>query len=184
MERSDINDGRTVLRLARLSGREPIAFDIRPDATARAALVRDLELIGLPKLRFSGELRPEGPEDWRLEADLGATVVQSCVITLAPVTTRIDEHVSRLYVRDLPEPEPGEIEMPEDETVETLPEELSFADVLSEALALALPAYPRAADVTLEDAQFTEPGQAPMTDEDARPFAGLKDLRDKLTRDE
>jgi hypothetical protein len=42
------------------------------------------------KLRFIGTLEPEGAQDWRLTADLGATVVQPCVVTLAPVTTRLE----------------------------------------------------------------------------------------------
>ena len=53
---------------------------------------------------------------------------------------------------------------------------------MAEALALALPDYPRAPDATLENAQVTEPGIAPMSDEDARPFAALAGLRDKLQK--
>ena len=56
-----------------------------------------------------------------------------------------------------------------------------FAGTLG-ALALALPLYPRAEGADLAQAQFAGPGVTPMTDEDARPFAGLKDLRDKLDK--
>jgi len=47
---------------------------------------------------------------------------------------------------------------------------------MAEALALALPLYPRAPDADLGEAVFTTPGQAPMTHEAAKPFAGLADL--------
>ena len=36
-----------------------------------------------------------------LEADLGATVVQSCVVTLDPVTTRVEETALRRYTPDI-----------------------------------------------------------------------------------
>ena len=122
----------------------------------------------------AGRLWPEG-DDWRLEAELGATVVQPCVVTLAPVTTRIDRPVTRRYLAHMPAPGPGETEMPEDETAEPLPGAVDLDAVMIEALALALPDYPRAAGAELGEAVYTEPGKTPLTDEAARPFAGLRD---------
>jgi hypothetical protein len=49
--------------------------------------------------------------------------------------------------------------------------------VIIEALALSLPAYPRKDGVEATVVGVTEPGKAVMTDEDARPFAGLAALR-------
>ena len=114
---------------------------------------------------------------WRvLLAELGATVSQACVVTLNPVTTRIDEPVERTYLEDMPDPPEGEeIEMP-DETVEPLPAALDLGAVMAEALALALPPWPRAEGVEMEESTFAEPGTRPMTDEDTRPFAGLRDM--------
>ena len=135
---------------------------------------------GVKKLRFTGSLSPQGRKDWSLLADLGATVVQDCVVTLDPVTTRIDEPVTRSYVAEIPEIEASEIEMPVDDTVEKLPETLDLALVMIEALALALPSYPRAAGADLTQAVFAEPGVTPMSDDDAKPFAGLGALRESL----
>jgi hypothetical protein len=53
---------------------------------------------------------------------------------------------------------------------------------MAEALALALPDYPRAPDAELEAGQFAAPGVAPMTDDEAKPLAGLAALRDRLRR--
>ena len=152
------------------------AFEIVPGPEARAALSERLGIVGVKKLRFVGQLMPEGKRDWRLEAELGATAVQSCAVTLQPVTTRIDEAIERRYVADMPEPPAGEeIEMPDD-TVEPLPASLDLGAVMAEALALALPPWPRAEGVELEEQAFAEPGTQPMTDEDARPFARLKEM--------
>ena len=169
------------LRVADLPARKPARFALRPGAEALPLVA---ELIGaetVRKLSFAGELRPEGKRDYVLEADLGATVVQPCVVTLAPVTTRIEEHVVRRYLAEMPEPEDDEVEMPEDDSAEPLPDVIDPGAVMLEALALALPLYPRAPEAELGEARFAEPGVAPLTDDELKPFAGLAGLRDKLT---
>lgn len=168
------------LRVADLPQNAPTPFEITPGAEVMKALAADLDLVALRKLRFTGQLLAQGRRDWRLEGQLGATVVQPCVVTLDPVTTRIDVPVERTYVAGHETPEETEVEMPEDDSVEPLGAVIDLDAVMAEALALALPLYPRKDGAGLEDAVFTEPGKAPMRDEDARPFAGLADLRDKL----
>ena len=74
--------------------------------------------------------------------------------------------------------------MTEDDTIERLGAWIDPAVVMIEALTLAVPDYPRKDDVTLGEAVYTKPGDAPMTEADARPFAGLAGLRDKLGRDD
>lgn len=170
------------LRLADLATRKPTPFELTPTAPERAAIAADLGIVGIKKLRFTGTLVPQGRKDWTLNAVLGATVVQSCVVTLDPVTTRIDEPLTRLYTSEMPEIDASEIEMPVDDIVEALPETLDLVQVLIEALALALPPYPRAPDADLTDAVFTEAGKTPMTNDDAKPFAGLGALRESLEK--
>ena len=162
--------------------REGVRFSLEPDGAAMERLAAELELLGLRKLRFDGRIRPEGKSDWRLDAHLGATVVQPCAVTLVPVTTRLEETVTRRYLARWDAPEPGsEVEMPEDDTAEPLPRAVDLVELMHEALALALPDYPRAAGADFRDIAVTEPGAEPMTDEAARPFAGLAGLRDRLT---
>ncbi len=168
------------VRLADQRSRGDRDFTLEPDAAARAAIAAHLDIPAVRKLRFAGRLVPAGKRDWELHATLGATVVQDCVVTLDPVTTRIDEPVLRRYLAELPEPAPGEIEMPEDDSVEDLPAVLDLAQVMIEALALALPPFPRSPGASLGEITVTEPGKAPLTDDAARPFAGLASLRDAL----
>lgn len=170
------------LRLADLTNRRATDFELVPTADERMAVAAALNIIGVKKLRFSGHLEPLGQRDWTLTAQLGATVVQACVVTLDPVTTRIDEPLKRSYVADIPEIEASEIEMPVDDSVEALPASLDLAQVMIEALTLALPLYPRSKDADLGDAIFTEPGVKPMRDDDAKPFAGLGNLRERLEK--
>ncbi len=178
---SDKSQTDHALRLAALPPGDAYDFALSPDAEARAAIATELELLTLRKLTFKGQILPEGKRDWRLEGTLGATVVQPCVATLAPVTTRIDETLIRRYIADMPEPSEGsEEEIPDDDTMDPLPDVLDLNVVMIEALALALPLYPRAADAGLEQTTFAEPGTAPLTDDDVKPFAALAKLKNTL----
>ena len=176
-------ESRTI-RVADLAPNRPYPFALEPDAEARAALATDLGLSAIRKLRFEGALKPLGRNGWRLEAQLGATVVQPCVVTLAPVTTRIDTEVARQFVPEdqMARFEPGsEVEMPEDDSTEQLGTLIDPAAVMAEALALAVPDYPRADGAELEQAEARPAGAAPIVEEEVKPFAGLAALRDRMS---
>lgn len=178
------------IRLSDLSNAREHSFTLVPDAKELSALREQLDLLGLKKLRFEGTLSPASKRDWQLTAKIGATVSQACVTTLAPVTTRIDAPVNRLYSADFTDPalataeNEAEIEVPEDDSVEPIPSALTLSEVAIEALALALPDYPRAEGAELPETVFSQPGTAAMTDADTKPFASLKSLRDKLEKDD
>ncbi|UWR27817.1 DUF177 domain-containing protein [Sulfitobacter sp. S223] len=173
----------TSLRVANLSQTTPTPFSLRPDAASLAALAQMMELSGLRKLSFEGALHPLGDRDWQLRGRLGATVTQPCVVTLEPVTTRIDTDVLRTFVRDYVDIDAPEVEMPEDDSVEPLGAWIDPAIVMQEELALALPQYPRKVETESAPIRVTEPGKKPMTDEEARPFAGLAALKQQLEDD-
>ena len=109
----------SVLATAKLV--KPVAFDLRPDEATRSEIAARLDLLGLRKVSFAGEVAPAGSRDLQLEGKLGATVVQPCVVTGDPVTTRIDVPVVRRYLAEMEEPEGDEVEMPEDDSAEPLP---------------------------------------------------------------
>jgi len=164
------------IRIATPGARKPHRFALSPGAGERAALAADLGISAIGKLGFQGMLTPEGRHDWRLEARLTATVVQPCVVTLEPVKTRISTTVTRRYLADWHEPRGDEVEMPEDDTAEALPDVVDPALVMAEALALALPAYPRATTAGGGQAEFMAPGDTAPAEDARRPFAGLADL--------
>lgn len=165
------------IRLSSLPRTAATEVDLRPAAGPLEALRADLGLLGLRKVSLRGTLEPEGRTDWRLAATLGATVVQPCVVTLEPVTTRIDQPVERLYSAGFRFPAEAETEMPEDDTVEPLPEALDLMAVLRESLALALPDFPRADAAAFGGAETRPPGAAPIEDEAESPFAALSALK-------
>ncbi|MFN6924264.1 MAG: YceD family protein [Tabrizicola sp.] len=163
-------------RTGGLSPRKPTRFDYAPDAAACAALAGDLGLVALKSLTLKGEITPAGRDELVLTARLLAEADQACVVTLAPVPARIDEPVRRRYVAGLADPTGDEVEMPEDDSVEPMPEVIDLAGIAAEALALALPLYPRAAGAELGEVVHSAAGVAPLTDAELKPFAGLAAL--------
>lgn len=170
----------TALRPDRLDTEGPTAFALTPDAGRRREIASILGLSALKKLAFLGEIAPDGRRDWRLTAALGATVVQPCGVTLEPVVTRIDEAVSRRFLLDWAEPEGDEVEMPEDDTAGPIPAVIDLEEIMLEALALAIPPYPRAPGLEPVEISAQPPGAAAIDAEGSRPFAALAALRDSL----
>ncbi|HET9068016.1 MAG TPA: DUF177 domain-containing protein [Amaricoccus sp.] len=178
-----------VIELRQLRGLEGFDFDIAPEPREAEALARLLDARSVRKMRFRGRLEPLAGGGWQLAASLGATVVQSCVVTLDPVTTRIDQRVQRTFLPEtaalgaeiLVDPE-------EEDEIEPLTDRIDLGRVAVEALALALPAYPRKPGASLPDAGGasgtggrTGGGEGPADEEDGRrPFAALAALRGKL----
>lgn len=174
------NSRPTRLRTGGLSPRKPTRFTYRPDAEERSALGAALGLLALHRLEMTGEIRPVGRDELVLEARLTAHVDQPCSVTLAPVPATVDEPVRRRFVAGLEQPEGDEIEMPEDDTVEPMPEVIDLAEVAAEALALALPLYPRAPGAEFGQVVHAGDGLDPLTDADLKPFSALQGLADQL----
>ncbi|WP_068296798.1 DUF177 domain-containing protein [Pararhodobacter sp. CCB-MM2] len=162
------------LRLRELSNKVVTRFHLTPTPEARAALAQELSIPKIRKLDFRGTIRAEGKHDWRLDGVLGATVVQDCVVTAEPVTTRIDTPVLRVYVRDWDTPTEAETEIPDDDTREELGSIIDPGVVMAEALALSLPDYPRA-----DGAELPDSAKDQMVDERPNPFAALAALKTK-----
>lgn len=166
-------------RSAALSHRKPTRFRWVANTAARTALATELDLQRISSLSFQGEINPDGRADFRLTGTLLADITQSCVITLAPVEAKIDEQVVRRYIADWKEPDGEEVEIPEDDSDEGLPEVIEIATVVAEALSLALPPYPRAPGAALAETVHTEAGTEALRDEDLKPFAALAQLMKK-----
>jgi uncharacterized metal-binding protein YceD (DUF177 family) len=164
------------LRTAEVSARREHRFAVTPDAAGAAGIAALLGLLSVERLEFRGTVRPEG-RDLVLEGRLEAAVVQASVVSLAAVPLRVGVDVVRRYVADLVLPEGDEVEMPEDDTVEPLPAVIDLGAVMTEALALALPDYPRLPAEELGEVTAAPPGAAPLQAADLSPFAALAGLQ-------
>lgn len=163
------------LRHAELASRKPTHFDIAPDAEARARIAQWLDISSVKGLRLKGTMTPIGRTDWALKAAFTATIVQPCVVTLAPVTTKLTESVERHYVAGLAEPDAAEMEMSEDTSTERLPPVIDLGAIALETLELAMPGYPRAdGDVAMDTSK-----PEPEFSDTKKPFAALSELLQK-----
>lgn len=169
-------------RVASIAGRSATHVKFAPDAAARRAIAAALNLLELPQMLFDGEIRPSGKRDLVLSGRLTALAIQPCSITLEPVKTRIDDVVTRQYLADFILVDGEDVEIPDDDTVEPLGEVIDAAQVAVEALALALPLYPRAPGVELGEMVAAPPGAAPIREADLKPFAGLAGLMGKVAK--
>jgi len=162
----------------RLSHSHPTRFDESPTAAEAEALRALMGLIGLRKMRFSGEITPLQPDGWEVRGTLGASVTQSCVVTLEPVRARVrTEVLVRFVPAEKIDSSMDGVEF--DESLEPLGDEIDLGLVATEALALALPLYPRAEGAALADVALTEESDdAPRP----KPFAALEALKEKLTK--
>jgi len=151
----------------------PIRMTREATEAERAALSRRLGLVRLEA--FSGEavLRrtASGAE---LTAEWRADVVQSCVVSLEEVKSRLSDRFAIAFAPSQDEPPQTAVEIElnfETDAPDPLPDEaIDVGEYLTEQLALALDPYPR------------KPGAAPLTDAgrgggDVSPFAELARFR-------
>lgn len=170
-----------VIDLHRLRDATEFSFDIAPTEAEAAAVARLMGARQIRKMRFQGVLTPLPASGWRLEGRLGATAIQTCVVSLDPVTTRIDQPVRRTWLPQT-EPPPAEIVLtPGDDAdeVEPLGPTIDLGLVATEALALALPDYPRKPGAAIPPGLQTEAED----DDSPKPFAALAALKDRLDRE-
>jgi len=165
------------LRVAHLSVARDNTFDLNPDAETRQRIAEALGLLSLPKMRFHGQVRARGRDEWVLEGELQASVVQPCVVTLDPVRTALREEVHLIFTPHLSQPDEEEVEMGDD-TLEPLGAWIQLGGIAIEALSLALPTNPRKPDAEMPE-EATDPLDIDEPPEPRKPFAGLADMMKK-----
>lgn len=170
-----------LVEIRKLDKGKTFVFDHALSADLCEGIATEFDLSALRKVRLKGNLAPIGKSDWQLDAQLGATLVQPCVVTGVPVTTRIDFEVRRLFLaKSAANPGEEETEFDGNDEVEPLGSHIDLLAVLKEALALEIPDYPRAKDAVLLKTTAEPEGIAPLSAEDTKPFAGLAALKNKL----
>lgn len=159
----------------------PRGLDTQREATPEecALLAQTLEIPAVERLAFRYRIKPLSGGRYRLEGTLKADVVQSCIVTLDPVRSTIEDPIEVEFRSDVaPEPQGklGEelivLEATEYEPLEH--NRLDVGRIVAESLAAALPAYPRSPGATLEqnEAGPTAPGPA-------NPFSALAGWKPK-----
>lgn len=162
------------VRLGELA-RGPVTLAFAPDEAQRAALAKDLGVVGLPAL--AGEVRIAAWLDGaELRGRFRGVVIQVCGVSLedfdAPLEGEFEVRVLPAGSPNLPQEDSGELtlELEAADPPDVLDgEEIDIAAYLGEELALAIDPFPRKPGVEFE-----------YTDKDAgevSPFAVLKNFQ-------
>jgi uncharacterized metal-binding protein YceD (DUF177 family) len=172
-----------IIRIADIGKSAKTSFEVIWDYDECAIAADILGAVSVNKMKFKGHVSPSNHKDWELNGILGASVIQTCVITLEPVKSRIDIPVVRRFLSKPPVSDSdSEVEIEWAMEEEPLEAQIDINAVALEIIAMGIPDYPRTEGAELEETNFTAPGEDAMTDEDARPFGGLAALKDKLEK--
>lgn len=151
-------------------------FDLMAGAEVRAEVARLAGLRDLPRFEASFDVTRHGTGSLHVTGRVSATVGQTCVVTLDPLTNEIEEAVDLLFAPppSLRQADDSEVEGAAREATGDEPEPLiggriDLGALAAEFLVLGLDPYPRKAGAVFRPPHDLEP--------DAGPFAALAGLK-------
>lgn len=162
-----------LLRVDSIGSEEEIR-ELRPNDSETAALAVRLGLQQLSDFTASVSVYRSMTGEIVARGRVVAGVVQTCVMSLEPVSAHIDEDFEVRFTT-YPAPEPRELVIgpDDDEPPEPLTgESLDIGELAAQQLVLALDPWPRLLDAELPDEVKPDPARD-------GPFAGLSGLREK-----
>jgi hypothetical protein len=138
------------------------------------ALIRELDLLSIPAFEASYRIRLSAQGRCLLKGRLRAVVEQTCVVSLKPMRSTIEQDLDIAFwpAADLNKPEGGAIDIEDEAEPEPIEDGvLPVARVVFETLASGIDPFPRAPDAKLD---WTPPADA---DAKVSPFAALAKLK-------
>lgn len=149
--------------------------EIKAEPAERQALATRFGLLSLDALGAVLELHRQAGDIVHVSGRLTADVVQSCVISLAPVAAHIEADFAIDYSAAAAPDDGDEFDPLGPDAPEPIIEgEIDLGEAVSQQLAVALDPYPRAPDAVLETAPLSPAEE--KTDK-KQPFAVLAALK-------
>jgi len=139
-------------------------FDLVADAPTRAAVARIAALRDLPRLEANVEVTRYGAGGLRVAGRVSATVGQTCVVTLEPLTDEIDEEVAVAFAPQVARQagETGSAKEAADETEPLIDGTIDLGVLATEFLILGLDPYPRQPDAVFQPPQDAAAEEGPF----------------------
>jgi uncharacterized metal-binding protein YceD (DUF177 family) len=157
-------------------GPQPLERRIEANATERAGLASRFDLLSLDRLEANLVLRRDKGDVIRLEGRFAADVVQSCVLTLAPVPAHLEGEFETCYSASAVEADEEEFDPLAADSPEPIPGgEIDLGEAVAQQLAIALDPYPKAPGASLASAS----GTTAKGESAPNPFAALSALKKK-----
>jgi uncharacterized metal-binding protein YceD (DUF177 family) len=152
-------------------GTQPVERRIEAGPAEREALAGRFGLLALDRLEATLALRRDKGDVLRLEGHFLADVVQSCVVTLAPVPAHVEADFEASYSAAAVEAAEEDLDPLGDDAPEPTPAgEIDLGEAVAQQLAVTLDPYPRAPGAALG------PGPEAVAE---NPFAALAALKKK-----
>ncbi len=151
--------------------------EISADAVERAALADRFDLCAVESLDARLRLRCGPlPGSVIVQGDVSADVVQTCVVTLEPVATHLDNSVALVFAPAVESDEAATVDIVVDANDPPEPlvgDAIDIGEVVAEHLALVLDPYPRAPGAALD--QESSSNRSVDRGETTNPFARLRE---------
>jgi uncharacterized metal-binding protein YceD (DUF177 family) len=150
-------------------------FALEAEAATRNGLAAAAGLAGLPRLAATFEVARHGRDGLHVTGTVSATVQQTCVVTLEPMESEIEEAIDLTFVPAAGRERSGVAQEASpatagDDDLETLVNgTVDLGALATEFLLLGIDPYPRK-----PDAEFAAP---PAEDAAGHPFAALAALK-------
>jgi len=139
-----------------------------------------MQVTKISRFSFSGNILQTSSKKYKLSSTLKGSLIQKCVITSNPVKTILDTTIKRYYISAksncVPFDTESNVAFSELEFIEN---ELDIGDIIIEALALAIPDYPKKQNVKFNGVTITENGLEPLDKIVNNPFSSLEKLKNK-----
>jgi hypothetical protein len=174
------------MEVARLRRDGETQFRITAEPDELVELARYLDVDRIDRLSLAGFISPAEGGGWRVRGRLVAQIEQACVISLAPLSTRHNAEIERLYLpADQLVPQSDVQFLHDDQDLpDTYTDSIDPAELAVESLLLMIDPFPRAEGARLDRHSFTGPGITPMSDEASQPFASLAALKRRSSESE
>jgi hypothetical protein len=143
-------------------------FDLVADAAIRRAVAQLAGLRDLPRLQATFEVRRRGAAGLHVTGRVSATVEQTCVVTLDPVTNEVDEEVDLVF-----EPPAPPVAVDESGKTDAHPDDwdgpeplidgrIDLGVLATEFLVLGLDPYPRKPGAVFQPPHDVKPDEGPF----------------------
>lgn len=147
-------------------------FDLRADEPTRVRVARFAAVPGISRLEAAFDVTRHGTDGLRVAGRVAAKVAQTCVVSLEPMTSEIDEAVDVVFAPSAAPPEPtldnDHVQQPVGEPEPLVNGAVDLGALALEFLLLGIDPYPRKPDAVF---------RAPVEDAAAHPFAALAALK-------
>lgn len=151
------------------------------------ALAQRFDIIALQRLRAKARVFPYGSGNCRLRVTFVADVLQSCVVTLDPVSARVSEEFELMFAsaagHDAATEEIGFDPIADDPPEPLEGDVIDIGECVAEHLALALDPYPRKADADEVLRESATVDTDSSVQDKPHPFAMLAALKDGTEAD-